>query len=86
MLRCPDRLSLWIWTRRWSVLPAPVWAVAVSPLLAWASGRGPWFVWPSGCSRSPLRPSFWFVDWCLCSSWGEALAWRRRSERDIDWE
>lgn len=45
----------------WGRMPAFLWFCLASPLLAWCWG-GPWFQWPRGCSRSPLRLSFWWVD------------------------
>jgi hypothetical protein len=55
-------MRVWVATARWGVLPAPVWFLVASPLLCWAfGGSRPWFVWPVGCSRSPLRASFWRV-------------------------
>lgn len=38
MFRCPDRLAFWIWSTRWSRLPAPLWLLVASPLLSWAAG------------------------------------------------
>lgn len=57
-----NALQIRIGVTNWSVLPAPVWFLIASPLLAWAFGsKGPWFVWPKGCSKSPFRASFWCV-------------------------
>lgn len=53
------RVSVFPWGR----MPAFLWFCFASPALWWAFGRrGPVFQWPRGCSRSPLRLSFWWVD------------------------
>jgi hypothetical protein len=46
MPRCPDRLAVWIMTRRWSVLPDWAWFLIASPLLRWAGLGDRWFQWP----------------------------------------
>lgn len=47
MIRCPDRLALWLWTRPFHRLPDPLWFLIASPLLNFASSpRGAWFAWP----------------------------------------
>lgn len=50
-LPCPDRLSTFIWTRRWCVLPPVLWMLIASPLLEWANSgvdSPRWFAWPVG--------------------------------------
>lgn len=44
----------------WGWVPAPLWALFVSPLLGWALGCGVRIAWPRGASRSPFRRSFWY--------------------------
>ena len=55
-----NRFQIWLATRNWSVLPAPVWFLIASPLLAYAIG-GSLFNWPAGCTKHPFHPSFWCV-------------------------
>jgi hypothetical protein len=55
-----DQLRTYIGTRHFSALPAPIWFLFASPLLAFAIGGRP-FKWPHGCSKSPFRKSFWHV-------------------------
>lgn len=63
MTRFLEWLSIFIQTRNWGVLPAPLWFLVASPLLFWAGIGSRVFVWPLGSSRSPLRRSFWCVNW-----------------------
>jgi hypothetical protein len=56
-----DDFRSWILCRPWSVLPAPLWFLIASPALHWAGMGINWFTWPVGCSKSPLRLSFWHV-------------------------
>lgn len=55
-----EKIRTWIATRNWSRLPAPIWLVIASPLLAFAIGGRP-FKWPKGCAKVPWRKSFWHV-------------------------
>lgn len=68
-------LRLWICTRPWSRLPAPIWALVASPALRWAMGGGRWFCWPADCSRSPLRLSFWWVGAVESDFWADVRSY-----------
>lgn len=45
---CPSGLSVWIGTRRWTVLPPLLWFLIASPLLGWSFGfpLREYFRWP----------------------------------------
>ncbi len=59
-LRRSAALRKWVAYAPWSRLPAPLWFLVASPLLAWAlETGGPWFRWPYGVPRSPFRREFW---------------------------
>jgi hypothetical protein len=57
-----QRLQIRIACTNWGVLPAPLWFLIASPLLAFAGIGSRWFTWPKGCSKSPLRATFWCVN------------------------
>lgn len=51
-MRCPRRLSSWLWCRPWTRLPPVLWFLVASPLLMWATPPEErekdekWFAWP----------------------------------------
>lgn len=42
----PNRLQVWLATRRWGALPDPLFFLIASPLLRYAGLGGRWFQWP----------------------------------------
>jgi hypothetical protein len=59
-----DDLKINILCTSFEWVPAPLWMLFVSPLLAWAiEGKNKTFTWPKGRSWKPWHRSFWHGGW-----------------------